>query len=43
MGSLDYNLKALLPEPLFKLAQLTLKSKRLEAEFYLNGIVADTD
>ena len=42
-GSLDYNLKVLLPEPLFKLAQLTLKSKRLEAEFYLNGIVADTD
>ena len=42
-GSLDYNLKVLLPEALIKLAQVTLKCNRLETEFYLNGIVADTD
>ena len=43
-GSLDYNLKVLLPEvPLMKLAQVILKCNRLEAEFYLNSIVADTD
>ena len=41
-GSLDYNLKVLLPEALIKLAQVTLKCNRLEVELYLNGIVADT-
>ena len=38
-----YNLKVLLPEAPIKLAQVTLQYNRLEAEFYLNGIVADTD
>ena len=38
-GCLDYNLKVLLPEALIKLAQVTLKFSRLEAEFCLNGIV----
>ena len=38
-GCLDYNLKVLLPEALIKLAQVTLKCSRLEAEFCLNGIV----
>ena len=42
-SSLDYNLKVLLLEALIKLAQVTLKYNRLETEFYLNGIVADTD
>ena len=28
---------------LIKLAQVTLKCNRLAVEFYLNGIVADTD
>ena len=42
-NSLDYNLKVLLPEALVKLTQVTLKCNRLEAEFYLNGIVAGTD
>ena len=42
-GSFDYNQKLLLPETLIKLAQVTLKCNRLETEFYLNGIVADTD
>ena len=42
-GSLDYNLKVLLLEPIIKLAQVTLKCNRLEAEFYLNGLVAGTD
>ena len=41
--SRDYNLKVLLLEALIKLAQVTLKYNRLETEFYLNGIVADTD
>ena len=41
--SLEYNLKVLLPEVLIKLTQVTLKCNRLEAEFYLNGIVARTD
>ena len=31
-GSLDYNMKLLLPEALIKLAQVTLKCYRLEAE-----------
>ena len=43
MGSLDYNLKVLLPEAIVKLAQVALKCNRLEAEFYLNCIVAGTD
>ena len=42
-GSLDYNLKVLLPEALIKIAQVTLKCNREEAEFYLNGSVAGTD
>ena len=42
-GSLDYNLKVLLPEALIKLAQVTFKCNREEAEFYLNGSVAGTD
>ena len=42
-NSLDYSLKVLLPEALVKLTQVTLKCNRLEAEFYLNGIVAGTD
>ena len=41
--SLDYSLIVLLPDAPIKLAQVTLKCNRLEAEFYLNGIVADTD
>ena len=41
-GSLDYNLKVLLPQALIKLAYVALKCNRLEAEFNLNGIVADT-
>ena len=41
--SLDYSLIVLLTDALIKLAQVTLKCNRLEAEFYLNGIVADTD
>ena len=41
--SRDYNLKVLLLEALIKLAQVTLKYNRLETEFYLNSIVADTD
>ena len=41
--TLDYNLKVLLPEALIKLAQVALKCNRLEAEFYLNDIVAGTD
>ena len=40
---LGYNLKVLSPEAPIKLAQVTLQCNRLEAEFYLNGIVADTD
>ena len=43
MGSLDYNLKILLLEVLIKLAQVTLKCNREEAEFYLNGSAAGTD
>ena len=42
-GSLDYNLKVLLPEAFIELAQVTLECNRLDAEIYLNGIVADTD
>ena len=42
-GSLDYNLKVLLPEAFIKLAQVTLECNILDAEIYLNGIVADTD
>ena len=42
-GSLDYNLNVLLLEDLIKLAQVTLKCNRLEAESYWNGIAADTD
>ena len=42
-GSLGYNLKVRLLEALIKLAQVTLKSYRLEAEFYLNGVVAGTE
>ena len=42
-GILDYSLKVLLPETLMKLAQVTLKCNREEAEFYLNGSVANTD
>ena len=40
-GSLDYNLKVLLPEALIKLAQVTCN--RLEEEFYLNDIATGTD
>ena len=43
MGSLDYNLKILLLEVLTKLAQVTLKCNREEAEFYLNDSTAGTD
>ena len=43
MGSLDYNLKVLLPETIIKLAEATLKCNRLEAVFYLNGIISGTD
>ena len=39
-GSLHYNVKVLLPEAIIKLAKVTLKCNRLEAECYLNGIVA---
>ena len=42
-GSLDYNLKLLSPEAFIKLAQVTLECNILDAEIYLNGIVADTD
>ena len=42
-GSLDYNLKVLLPEAFIELAQVTLECNRLDAEIYLNGIVADSD
>ena len=42
-GSLDYNLKVLLLEALIKLAQVTLKCKGEETEFYLNSSVAGTD
>ena len=42
-GSLGYNLKVRLLEALIKLAQVTLKSNRLETEFYLNGVVAGTE
>ena len=41
--ALDCNLKVLSPEALIKLPQVTLKCNRLEAEFYLNSNVADTD
>ena len=42
-GSLDHNVKVLLPEAIIKQAQVTLICNRLEAEFYLNGNVAITD
>ena len=42
-GSLDCNLKVLLLEALIKLVQVTLKSNRLEAEFYLHDVVAGTE
>ena len=42
-GSLDYNLKLLSPEAFINLAQVTLECNILDAEIYLNGIVADTD
>ena len=42
-GSLDYSLKVLLPEAFIGLAQVTLECNRLDAEIYLNGIVADKD
>ena len=42
-GNLGYNLKVLFPEAIIKLAQVTLKCNKLEAEFYLNCIIAGTD
>ena len=42
-GNLGYNLKVLLPEAVIKLAQVTLKCNKLEAEFYLNCIIAGMD